>query len=393
MEQVRLVTQIPCNSISKKRSEYLNVRVNYSYQGPAKTGRLGAVVTQQTIYSEFDEIGSTRKEFSVDLPDSPTGRTGLYSNITGLPLSGCSPKSGYGVKVYALDLDGKPEWGCKNILTITEEVALQTLEVDITPTEGGYVMTNPAPETGPTGNKWYNGSTGQFKEGTRVQVTAYPNTGYKFDHWSDEIEGGVSYANPAYVSGTMTSHKAVKAHFEKVVVEEYTLSVSVTPSGGGTVVKSPDKTKYTKGVTVWLTATPAYDYDFDRWSGDVTGYSTEVPVVMDKNKSVVANFKKKLPDPYTKVTFTVKGDGFPPLTSYWILYHYGVDGRLWQDYLMHGPGDIITVRDVTSQGSLSCFCCSSVTGEWSEQKYSREFIAENGKDYRYDIASGIIYYR
>lgn len=123
MAQVALVTQIPCNSVTKKQGEYLNVRANYNYQGPAIRARLGAVVTQTTFYSEFDEIGSTRKEVYIDLPESLTPRTGLYTNITGMPLAGCEAKSGYGIKVYALDLDGKPEWGCKNILTITTVAA------------------------------------------------------------------------------------------------------------------------------------------------------------------------------------------------------------------------------------------------------------------------------
>ncbi|GAJ20480.1 unnamed protein product [marine sediment metagenome] len=117
-EIVALVTQIPCNSISKKQDESLNVKVNYTYQGPAKRGRLVAVVTQETVYQEFDEIGSTRKEVYVDLPEAETPQT-LYTNITGMPLAGCEPKAGYGIKVYALDLNGKPEWGCKNVLTVT----------------------------------------------------------------------------------------------------------------------------------------------------------------------------------------------------------------------------------------------------------------------------------
>ncbi len=120
-EIVALVTQIPCNSISKKGDESLNVRVNYTYQGPAKSGRLVAVVTQETIHQEFDEIGSTRKEVYIDLPEAETPRT-LYTNITGMPLAGCEPKSGYGIKVYALDLNGKPEWGCKNVLTVTSVI-------------------------------------------------------------------------------------------------------------------------------------------------------------------------------------------------------------------------------------------------------------------------------
>ena len=116
-EIITLVTQVSCNSITKKQNQTLNVRVNYTYQGPAKTARLGAVVTQQLGVLEFDEIGSTQKEVYVNLSESVAPVT-LYSNITGLPLSGCEPKSGYGIKVYALDIDGEPEWGSKNVLTV-----------------------------------------------------------------------------------------------------------------------------------------------------------------------------------------------------------------------------------------------------------------------------------
>jgi len=125
---VALVTAITCNSISKKEDESLNVRVDYTYQGPAKTGRLVAVVTQETVYQEFDEIGSTEKEVSINLPEAMTPRS-LYTNITGMPLAGCEPKSGYGIKVYALDIDGKPEWGCKGVLTITSVIPTPELTV------------------------------------------------------------------------------------------------------------------------------------------------------------------------------------------------------------------------------------------------------------------------
>ncbi|MBA7716264.1 hypothetical protein ES703_125333 [subsurface metagenome] len=80
--------------------------------------RLGAVVTQEILITEFDEIGSTRREVYIDLPESLTPRS-LRSDITDMPLAGCDPKPDYGIKVYALDLDGKPEWGCKGVLTVT----------------------------------------------------------------------------------------------------------------------------------------------------------------------------------------------------------------------------------------------------------------------------------
>ncbi len=125
---VMLVTKIPCNSITKKQDQSLNVRVNYTYQGPAIRGRLGAVVTQKILVTEFDEIGSTRKEVYVNLPEAETPQS-LSTNILNMPLSGCAAKSGYGIKVYALDLDGKPEWGCLNVLTVTAVVVTPELEV------------------------------------------------------------------------------------------------------------------------------------------------------------------------------------------------------------------------------------------------------------------------
>jgi len=127
-ELVFLVTQVPCNATTKKTDEHLNVTVNFTYQGPIATARLGAVVTQEVGTSEFDEIGLTRKEVSINLPESLTPRT-LSAEIPSLPLSSCEPKPGYGLKVYALDLDGKPEWGCKNVLTIESLVPAPELTV------------------------------------------------------------------------------------------------------------------------------------------------------------------------------------------------------------------------------------------------------------------------
>jgi hypothetical protein len=85
------------------------------------------------------------------------------------------------------------------------------LEVDL-PKPGGYVTTDPAPIN--IDNYFTNGTVGYFPEGVRVMVTAHPFPGWKFDHWSDEIEGGQSGNNPEWVSDAMTEHKAVKCHFE-----------------------------------------------------------------------------------------------------------------------------------------------------------------------------------
>ena len=183
----------------------------------------------------------------------------------------------------------------------TPEPELETLEMDITPSSGGYVTTVPSSVEGIS--TWYNNTTGQFEYGTNVQVTAHPGAGYTFDHWSDEIVGGVSYSNPAYVK-PMTEHRAVKAHFKEAVAETETLEVRIDPLGAGYVTTSPppaggvnhfddgDTGEFEHGETVEVTAHPAEGYKFESWSGEMTDTADNpAPVYpMTEHRRITAHF-------------------------------------------------------------------------------------------------------
>ncbi len=78
---------------------------------------------------------------------------------------------------------------------------------------------------------------------------------------------------------------------EQVAVTDvpgYTLTVNIT--GSGTVIKSPDKTKYTPGENVQLAATPDTGWLFDHWEGDLTGSTNPANITMDDDKTVTAVF-------------------------------------------------------------------------------------------------------
>ncbi len=68
----------------------------------------------------------------------------------------------------------------------------------------------------------------------------------------------------------------------------YTLTIST--SGSGSVTKNPDRTSYTSGTAVTLTANPAAGLLFSQWSGDVNGASNPTTITMNSNKSVTAIF-------------------------------------------------------------------------------------------------------
>lgn len=121
---VALVIKIPSNTITKKRTQSLNVDVEYEYRGPAQRVYFTAVVTQETWYGEFDEIGSTKKVVYIDLPRSDT-LSSYTTRVPNLPLSGVEPKATpYGVKIKAEGTFGTVEAGNKSCLYV-KEVAVE----------------------------------------------------------------------------------------------------------------------------------------------------------------------------------------------------------------------------------------------------------------------------
>jgi hypothetical protein len=144
------------------------------------------------------------------------------------------------------------------------------LSIGISPAGGGAVARSPDQTL--------------YKAGTVVTITANPATDYQFTRWEGAVTGAT---NPATV--TMNGHKSVTAIFTSTVTP-YTLTVTVSPSGGGSVAKSPDQTQFAAGAVVTLTASPASGYQFTRWQGGATGTANPATVTMNANTNVTAIF-------------------------------------------------------------------------------------------------------
>lgn len=135
----------------------------------------------------------------------------------------------------------------------------------------------------PEGAGTINPAGGKYEAGTKVTITAIPASGYAFDHWDGYFTGSNTSVT---ITATMNDDKSITAYFKP----GYHLTVSVSPSGGGTV--SPAGGAYGVDDKAFLTANTAAGYVFDHWSGDVIGEGNHICVFMDGDKNVVAHFKE-----------------------------------------------------------------------------------------------------
>ncbi|MBC7250951.1 MAG: hypothetical protein H5T62_11770, partial [Anaerolineae bacterium] len=85
----------------------------------------------------------------------------------------------------------------------------------------------------------------------------------------------------------------------------YTLTVNVV--GSGSVTLDPAGGTYDAGTVVKLTAVAAPGWQFDHWSGDLTGSANPATVTMNENKTVTAHFTQI--EPHYTLTVNVVGSG------------------------------------------------------------------------------------
>ena len=124
--------------------------------------------------------------------------------------------------------------------------------------------------------------------GTPVDVSATPDSGYVFSHWSGDVPSGHEYDNP--VTLTMNADTTVTANFIPEIIQ-YTLDISA--GLGGTTDPSPGAYGYDSGSSIEVEAIPDSGYRFSNWTDDVpSGHETDNPVTitMDGNKTISVNF-------------------------------------------------------------------------------------------------------
>jgi hypothetical protein len=130
-------------------------------------------------------------------------------------------------------------------------------------------------------------------DGANPVFTFTPSTGYNVD--SIIVDGLYAGDSAQYQFFNVLAAHTIHVTF---AINQYTLTVNVV--GSGSVANNPDQLTYAHGSSVDLTPTPAVAWLFSAWSGDMTGNTVPLAVLMDGNKTITATFTE---DPVYQVAY------------------------------------------------------------------------------------------
>ncbi|MBT8313847.1 MAG: hypothetical protein KJP26_05245 [Maribacter sp.] len=127
-------------------------------------------------------------------------------------------------------------------------------------------------------------SGGTYKKGSKVTITAIPDSEFTFDKWSDG-----STSNP--ITLTINSAQTLTANFIK---RKFPLAINLV--GEGTVseeiINTGKNTEYDSGSLVKLTAVPNAEWVFVEWTGSITTAENPIEITIDEAKEITATFEK-----------------------------------------------------------------------------------------------------
>ncbi len=147
-----------------------------------------------------------------------------------------------------------------------------------------------------TGEPYQGGPVGSAADSTRTANFIFSDVGTYY------VRSGATDGSGWYHSTT------VAVTVLPAPPTQYTLTTSA--GSGGTV--SPGGT-YLAGTTVQISATPDATHDFGGWSGDAGGTADPLAILMDRAKSVQANF---MPKSFTLATSASAGGSVTPGGNY-----------------------------------------------------------------------------
>lgn len=141
--------------------------------------------------------------------------------------------------------------------------------------------------------------TTEYEYGTLVKLSALPETGWEFSHWT-----GASSSENEEIEVLIEGETDIKAVFKLKIFD-----LNIEIEGNGEVEESivaAKTSEYTFGTMVELSAVPDRGWEFVRWEGITEGSdSAKVQILMDSDKEVKAVFQRS----DFSLSLAVEGEG------------------------------------------------------------------------------------
>ena len=352
------------NVIDGDGTTHNGISCNRNRNSNAQTNPNGAHDMREKLWIYNNTVVNTRSGgingapnayiFNNIVQNSPEGyvRGTVKSNLTYQVNSNTSNVTDQGSNHYntnpQLDADLAPITGSysidKGLSSYTGGGRTITPEFQGTaPDLGGIEFAGPVITYTLTTNAGPNGSVtpgGTYTEGTTVSVTATANAGYEFDYWSGDASG----TNPT-IDIVMDGDKSVTANFQVDIPEYFTLTITTSGAGTGTVTPASGNS-YLEDTDVQLVATPDEGFVFAGWGGDASGSQNPLTITMDTDKSIIASFEEYVP--ITEVILDPTDDSFV------------LDNSTGTN---KGSSALISIKNVTRKVGLVKFDLNSITDE------------------------------
>jgi len=150
------------------------------------------------------------------------------------------------------------------------------------------------------------GSTRIVQRGSTFTYLAIPDEGWKFSRWESNL------FEPHYepeVTFTVTEGSTVGSFFERT---EDSASLDIMINGEGMTDPSIGKHMYAKGDEIFINATPAEGWEFEKWTSPYLGtFNTpSLNFIIQSDTRFTAHFKEKSVEPETfTLNLTKEGNG------------------------------------------------------------------------------------
>lgn len=190
---------------------------------------------------------------------------------------------------------------------------------------------------------------GKYDHGSKVTMTADPDTGFQFSYWSEN--GNIVSYNQNY-NFTINSDRNLVAHF---TLAQFSISVDINPPNSGTITGDGI---YNYGSTVNLKATPNTGYKFLNWSesGDVVSSDSNYSFPVYSNSYLIAHFLMMPGTPKANNANSITQTGF---VANWDLV-VGAEGYYLDVALDNQFNNILSKYNNVKVGNVNSYSVSSL---------------------------------